>query len=143
MNISEHGLSLIKEHEGLRLVAYQDSVGVWTIGYGHTKGVQAGQEITESYAEALLKEDVRAAENCIEKLVTVPLTQGEFDALCSFTFNLGCGALRNSTLLKKLNDSNYDGAAEEFKRWNHAGGKVLEGLTKRRLAEAQRFEATA
>lgn len=143
MNISDLGLDLIRSHEGLRLVAYQDSVGVWTIGYGHTKGVTEAMAITVGQAEAFLRDDVRQVENCIDKLVTVPLTQGEFDALCSFVFNLGCGSLRNSTLLKKLNDSDYDGASEEFGKWNHAGGKILEGLTKRRLAEAERFESTA
>lgn len=143
MNASERGIELIKAHEGLRLEAYRDSVGVLTIGYGHTHGVLEGQAITEQEADAMLREDLKAAENCVEHLVCVPLTQGEFDALCSFAFNLGCSALRNSTLLKKLNDSDYDGAAAEFSRWNHAGGKVLDGLTKRRSAEAERFESTA
>ena len=142
MNISERGLDLIKHHEGLRLQAYQDSVGVWTIGYGHTAGVKAGDVCTEEQADLWLHMDLHNAEVCIEKCVAVPLTQGEFDAICSFTFNLGCGALRNSTLLRKLNASDYDGAVAEFKKWDHAGGKQLAGLTKRRAAEADLFEDT-
>ena len=94
-------------------------------------------------AEDRLKEDVHHAENCVNSLVAVPLTQGEFDALCSFAFNLGCSALRKSTLLRLLNQSDYDGAAAEFRKWNKAGGEVLAGLTKRRFEESQRFEDTA
>lgn len=140
MNISEAGLNLIKKHEGLKLEAYQDSVGVWTIGFGSTKGVKEGMVITPFEAEERLKGDVHEAEKCVDHLVSVPLTQNEFDALCSFAFNLGCGALRGSTLLRKLNNSDYDGASAEFKKWDHAGGKVLAGLTKRRADEADLFE---
>ena len=140
MNISDNGLDLIKKHEGLRLEAYQDSVGVWTIGYGHTAGVKEGDTCTEEEANAYLREDAKSAERCVNSCVAVPLTQNEFDALCSFAFNLGCTSLRNSTLLRKLNDSDFDGAAAEFQKWNHAGGKVLAGLTKRREDEAQLFE---
>ena len=143
MSISPRGLDLIKQHEGCRLEAYQDSVGIWTIGYGHTLGVKAGDTCTQEQADAYLKADVHSAENCIEKSVTSSLSQGEFDALCSFTFNLGCAALRNSTLLRKLNSGDYDGAAAEFKKWDHAGGKQLAGLTKRRADEAELFEAVA
>lgn len=142
MNISERGLELIKEFEGCRLEAYQDSVGIWTVGYGHTGSlVVSGLTITQAEADELLRHDLLVAENCIKTIVAVPLTQVEFDALCSFTFNLGCTALRNSTLLRKLNGSDYDGAAAEFKKWDHAGGKQLAGLTKRRAAEADLFEA--
>lgn len=143
MNISNEGLDLIRAHEGCRFSAYQDSVGVWTIGYGHTRGVKEGDTCTQAQADEWLKLDVLVAEQCVMQAVTVPLTQGEFDALVSFTFNLGCRALKNSTLLKMLNDSNYDGAAAEFSKWNHAGGVVLAGLTARREAERQRFEAMA
>ena len=143
MNISDEGLDLIREHEGCRLEAYKDSVGIWTCGYGHTYGVKEGDTCTQAQADAWLREDVRQAEVCVSGAVTVPLTQGEFDALVSFTYNLGCRALKNSTLLKLLNDSDYDGAAAEFKKWNHAGGAVLAGLTARREAERARFEAMA
>jgi lysozyme len=143
MNISERGLELIREHEGCRLEAYQDSVGIWTIGFGHTRGVKQGDVCTAEEAAAWLADDVKTAENCVSGAVSVELTQGEFDALVSFTFNLGCSALRNSTLLRKLNTADYDGAAAEFAKWNHAGGVVLAGLTARRQAEADRFEDTA
>lgn len=143
MNISDKGLELIKEFEGLRLSAYLDSVGIPTIGYGHTQNVHVGDICSMEQAENWLKEDIRIAERCVGKLVTVSLVQGEFDALCSFVFNLGCGRLRGSTLLRKLNSGDYDGAAAEFKRWNKAGGEELDGLTRRRIAEAERFEETA
>ena len=143
MRISQAGLTLIKGFEGLRLTAYKDSVGILTIGYGHTgKDVKEGDEITEQWADALLERDVLIAEKCVNGAVQVPITQGEFDALCSFVFNLGCARLRVSTLLRKLNDSDYDGAAAEFKRWNKAGGTVLAGLTRRRVAEVALFEST-
>ena len=143
MKISDDGLTLIKRFEGVRRVAYQDSVGVWTIGYGSTTEVDPGMRITQAEAEERLQKDVRHAEDCINSAVSVPLTQGEFDALCSFVFNLGCAAFRGSTLLRKLLDSDYDGAAAEFARWDKAGGRVLAGLTRRRAAEAARFEETA
>lgn len=140
MKIGDAGLALIKEYEGCRLEAYQDSVGIWTIGYGHTSGVQAGDKCTQDEADAWLLEDVKHAETCVNGAVTVPLTQNEFDALVSFVFNLGCKQFRSSTLLRKLLDSDYDGAAAELKRWNKAGGQVLAGLTKRRAAEEKLFE---
>ena len=113
------------------------------MGVGHTgPEVKHGLVIDQQEADEYLRKDVHVAESCVEKNVTVPLTQGEFDALVSFTFNLGCTALRNSTLLRKLNASDYDGAAAEFAKWNHAGGKVLAGLTTRREAERERFEET-
>jgi lysozyme len=140
MNISESGLALIKEHEGLRLDSYQDVVGVWTVGYGHTGAeVHEGLHITQDAANVLLLGDVETAEKCIQNCVAVTLTQSQFDALCSFVFNLGCTALRNSTLLRKLNAGDDVGAAEEFLRWNHAGGKIMAGLTKRRAEEMEMF----
>lgn len=143
MNISPEGLAIIKRFEGCRLVAYRDSVGILTIGYGSTRAVREGMTITQQEADLRLVDDVRNAEVCVNGCVTVPMTQGEFDALVSFAFNLGCRALKNSTLLKKLNDSDYDGARAEFAKWCHAGGKELPGLVARRSAEAQRFEAMA
>ena len=140
MNIGERGLALIREFEGVRLAAYLDSVGVPTIGYGHTKGVQMGDTCSQEQADQWLKEDCADAEDCVNSAVSVPLTQCEFDALVSFVFNLGCGAFRKSTLLRKLLDSDYDGAAIEFRKWDKAGGQVLAGLTRRRAAEARLFE---
>jgi lysozyme len=141
MQISEEGLNFIKRSEALRLEAYKDSVGIWTLGYGHIAGVHEGDSITEEQAEIFLRADLQTVEKCIANSVSVELTQGQYDALCSFVFNLGCVALRNSTLLRKLNSGDDVGAAEEFKRWNHAGGKELAGLTKRRAAESEMFLA--
>lgn len=140
LSISERGLDLIRDHEGCRLAAYKDSVGIATIGYGHTEGVKMGDTCTQAQAELWLRRDAERAERCVNGLVTVPLTQGEFDALCSFVFNLGCERLKKSTLLRKINDSDYDGAAAEFQKWVYAGGEKLAGLVARRDAEARLFE---
>lgn len=140
MKISQKGVGLVKKFEGLELKAYKDSVGVVTIGYGSTgPHVFMGQVITESQAEALLIKDLSRFESGVTELVKVPLTQNQFDALVSFSFNLGLGNLKSSTLLKKLNAKDYIGASKEFERWNKAGGKVLNGLTRRRLDEKELF----
>ncbi|HDS4423431.1 TPA: lysozyme [Enterobacter cloacae] len=144
MQTSEKGIALIKEFEGCRLTAYQDSVGVWTIGYGWTqpvdgKPIRAGMTIKQETAERLLKTGLVSYESDVSRLVKVGLTQGQFDALVSFTYNLGARSLSTSTLLRKLNAGDYAGAANEFQRWNKAGGKVLTGLTRRREAERALF----
>lgn len=140
MKISQKGINLIKTFEGLSLKAYKDSVGVVTIGYGSTgPHVSMGQIITEVQAETLLKSDIARFERGVSDLVTAPLNQNEFDALVSFSFNLGLGNLKSSTLLRKLNSLDCQGAAKEFERWNKAGGKVLAGLTRRRIAERDLF----
>ncbi|MTK06835.1 MAG: glycoside hydrolase family protein [Hungatella sp.] len=136
---SQAGINLIKSFEGLRLTAYQDSVGVWTIGYGHTSGVKSGMTITEAQAEAYLKSDLKSAENTVNNKVTYAISQNQFDALVSFTFNLGGGNFGSSTLLKKLNQGDINGAANEFDKWIYAGGEVLDGLVKRRAAEKEMF----
>ncbi len=144
MQISNKGIALIKQFEGLELQAYQDSVGVWTIGYGWTQPVD-GKPVTKSMvikpetAERLLKIGLVSYESDVSKLVKVKLTQGQFDALVSFAYNLGVRSLSTSTLLKKLNAGDYRGAADEFTRWNKAGGQVLAGLTRRREAERALF----
>ena len=138
---SENGIELIKSFEGRRLVAYQDSVGVWTIGYGHTKDVWEERLIIKSTADRLLAEDLAEFEKYVDNLVEVPLTQNQFDALVAWTFNLGPTNLSESTLLKKLNAGDYDAVSSEMKRWNKAGGEVLEGLVRRRAAEAELFNA--
>lgn len=141
MKISKKGLELIKAFEGLELKAYKDSVGILTIGYGSTGShVKSGMTITKEQAEELLKQDVSRFEKGVNDLVKVPLTQNQFDALVSFSFNLGLGNLKSSTLLRKLNASDYSGAANEFLRWNRAGGVVLKGLTRRRQTEKDIFE---
>src|SRR5258706_5105660 len=132
MKISEAGLEVIMDNEGLRLEAYQDIVGVWTIGFGHTGAeVKPGIIIKLEAAKGLLLSDVETSEKCVNNCVSGVITQGQFDALCSFVFNLGCSALRNSTLLRKLNDGDDVGAAEQFMHWNHAGGKVVAGFDPR------------
>lgn len=140
MHISQKGLDLIKSFEGLRLSAYKCPADVWTIGYGTTAGVKQGQTITKERADELLREDVARFEAQVLRLVKVPLTQGQFDALTSFVYNLGAGNLGNSTLLRLLNAGDYKGAAAQFDRWNKAGGKVLAGLVRRRAAERALFE---
>lgn len=137
--ISANGLAIIKKFEGLRLRAYQDSVGVWTIGYGHTKGVGNGMVIGEGQADAYLRSDADMAGVGIRSLVTVPLDQNQYDALVSFVFNLGIGNFKKSTLLKKLNQGDYQAASGEFGKWINAGGKPLPGLVNRREAERQLF----
>jgi len=139
MKISENGLNLIRSHEGCKLEAYLDSVGVPTVGYGHTLGVFMGQTITQDEADRLLQADMVSVEKCINNSIPFGITQNQFDALCSLTFNIGCGNLRNSTLLRKIQDGDDAGAAEEFGKWCHAGGKTLPGLVARREAEKQLF----
>jgi len=144
MQTSDKGIALIKEFEGCKLTAYQDSVGVWTIGYGWTqpvdgKPIRAGMTIKQETAERLLKTGLVSYESDVSRLVKVGLTQGQFDALVSFTYNLGSRSLSTSTLLLKLNAGDYTGAANEFLRWDKAGGKVLSGLTRRREAERALF----
>lgn len=140
MKISQKGLDLIKSFEGLELKAYKDSVGVLTIGWGSTGShVKQGMVITKEQAEELLKQDVSRFEKGVTELVKAPLNQNQFDALVSFSFNLGLGNLKSSTLLRKLNSLDYSGAANEFTRWNKADGRVLNGLTRRREAEKKLF----
>lgn len=140
MNIGAAGLALIKEFEGFRLKAYLCSGNVPTLGFGHTRGVKMGDSCTQAQADAWLLEDLKEAEACVNGAVTAPLTENEFSALVSLVFNIGCGAFRKSTLLRKLLKSDFDGVALQFRRWDKAGGKVVAGLTRRRLAEARLFE---
>ena len=139
MNLGYNGTKILKFFEGCKLTAYQDSVGVWTIGYGHTKGVYDGMTITQEEAEQMLLTELEEYEGYVEKYVTVPLTQNQFDALVVWVYNLGPTNFRNSTLLKELNSGNYTAAGKEITRWNKAGGKVLAGLVRRREAEAKLF----
>lgn len=139
LKISQRGLALIKQFEGCKLKAYQDSAGVWTIGYGHTKGVKKGDEIAQAQADEYLKQDAASAGDDVLRLVKVALNQNQFDALASFTFNLGAKNLISSTLLTRLNEGNYRAAADQFGRWVFAGGVLLQGLVKRRAAEKELF----
>jgi len=140
MKISQEGLSLIKKFEGCELDAYKCAAEVWTIGYGSTKGVKEGDTITQEEADKLLLHEMEEYEGYINNIVEVDLKQNEFDALVSWVFNLGPANLKASTLLKVLNAKDYQGVPEQIKRWNKAGGKVLEGLIRRREAEALLFE---
>lgn len=137
MKLSAAGLDLLKKSEGFRSRTYLDVAGRATIGYGHLLGPHESYagEISIAQAETMLEQDVTQAEQAVGRLVTAPLTQGQFDALVDFTFNLGAERLRSSTLLAKLNARSYDAAAEELLRWDHAGAKEVAGLKLRREAE--------
>lgn len=137
MKATDNCIQLIKRFEGLYLKAYVCPAGVLTIGYGHTRGVKPGDEINEMQAELYLMEDVEACEIQLNYL-TLPINQHQFDALCSFIFNLGIGNFMQSTLLKKLKAGDKT-AADEILRWDKSGGKVLPGLTARRKAEYDLF----
>ena len=140
MNTSAEGLALIKKFEGCELEAYQCSAGVWTIGYGHTKEVQKGDVWSQSHAEHMLEVELHEYESYINEYVTVALSQNQFDALVSWVYNLGPANLKASTMLKVLNKGQYEEVPAQMKRWNKAGGKVLEGLIRRREAEACLFK---
>ncbi|HKX36117.1 MAG TPA: lysozyme [Rhizorhapis sp.] len=140
--INAAGLALVKAHEGLRLEAYQDTSGIWTIGYGHTRGVKAGDSISAERAEQLLEADLMDAERAVAALVKVPLTDNQFSALVSFVFNLGEGAFARSTLLRKLNEGGHGLVPACLKSWIFDNGKVLQGLVKRRAAEAALWSMT-
>lgn len=139
MKASEQGIALIKKFEGCSLTAYQDSAGIWTIGYGHTLHVHAGDVITHETADVLLQSDVNRAGQAVNKQVKISLNQNQFDALVSFVFNLGESRFMSSTLLEKLNQGDLNGAAREFLRWDHAGHRVLPGLARRRADERALF----
>ena len=144
MNISKVGLDLIKSFEGCQLKAYKCPAGVWTIGWGTTEPINGikpheGMIITQQHADELLIKNLKGYENAVNKYVTYSINQNQFDALVSFAYNCGNGALKTSALLKKLNAGDVQGAANEFLRWNKANGKVLNGLTRRREAERKLF----
>ena len=152
--VSEDGIGLVKRFEGLHklqddgmVTAYRCPAGKWTIGYGSTKGIRSGMKLTEAECEQRLIHDLKDAEAEVKRSVTVPLTQGQYDALVSFVFNLGAGNFRSSTLLKRLNQGLYNDVPEQIMRWNKARveGKltVLNGLTRRRAAEAAIFSSDA
>ena len=142
MRMSAKGRELLKQREGVRLKAYQDSVGVWTIGVGHTSAaglpkVYKGLTITQAQADSILTADLVKFEQTVNKAVTVSLTQNEFDALVSLCFNIGQGAFSKSSVVRKLNSGDKKGAADAFLLWKNAGGKPI--LLKRRQAERLQF----
>jgi lysozyme len=133
------GEALLKSHEGLKLAPYRDAAGVWTIGYGHTHGVTANTAaITVEQADALLQWDIQRFETIVRELVSEPLNENEFSALVCLVFNVGSLPLQR-TLGHKLSLGDYQGAADEFLKWDHAGGKVVLGLQERRAAERTLF----
>lgn len=139
MTISNKGMNLIKEYEGCRLFAYRDSVGVATIGYGHTKGVKMGQAITQQQADEFLRSDLQPCENILNTC-GVNFRQEQFDALCSWIFNLGQGNFRNSTMLKYIMAGKEDtDITDQLVKWHNAGGFPMKGLKRRRIAEANMF----
>jgi lysozyme len=141
MLYSLSGLHLTERFEGCKLVAYQDSKGVWTIGYGHTAGVRPGMTCTQAQAEAWLQQDIAWAAGRVNADVHVPLSQNEFDSLVDFVFNCGTGNFEHSTLLKLINKDDLTDAANEFAKWDEAGGTVIAGLLRRRMAEEVEWAA--
>ena len=150
MNVSERGRALIQSFESCRLKAYKDGGGVTTIGWGATgPDIHMGMTVTQEWANARFDSDLGQFERDVESLVAVPVTQGQFDALVSFAYNCGSDidedkraeGLGDSTLLRLLNEGDYEGAANEFPKWNKDNGKVAPGLTRRRLAEAALFKS--
>ena len=139
MKTSSNGIDLIKHYEGCETEAYLCPANVWTIGYGHIKGVQEGDVITEQQAHDMLVEELEEYEGYVNTKVTVELNQDQFDALVSWVYNLGSGNFTSSTLLKVLNSGDYAGVPEQILRWNKANGQVLEGLSRRRESEAELF----
>lgn len=140
MRTSDEGISLIRHFEGCSLDAYLCPAGVWTIGYGHTREVKEGDVIDQEGAEALLIEDLEEFEGYVNSMTEIALKQNEFDALVSWTFNLGPTNLKTSTMLNRINYGPLSDVPYQMQRWNKAGGKVLAGLTKRRAAEAALWE---
>jgi len=145
MHINAAGLEIIKSFEGYSSNVYLDPIGIPTIGYGsiwdsHGHRVTINHpSISKDEGEILLRNEIKHVERAIEKLTEVPLTSNEFSALCSFTYNVGSGNYQASTLRNKLNDDDYDGAADEFPKWRRAGGRILKGLVRRREAEQELF----
>lgn len=140
MSVSNSGVDIICDFEGKRLVAYDDGVGVWTIGFGTTiypNGIKVkkGDVCTESEAKEYMAHDLKKFELAVNSAVTVPLNQNQFDALVSLAYNIGTNAFKNSTLVKKLNAGDYRGAADQFDVWINAGGKRMQGLVNRRARE--------
>lgn len=143
LTYSKNGLRLTELFEGNILSAYKDQHGLWTIGYGHTAGVRPGQTITQEQAVTYLESDIRTAAACVNDVVTVKLTQPQFDSLVDFAFNVGVTSFRHSTLLRDVNAGNFPEALSQFNLWDHCGGVVNAGLLRRREAEASEFSGNA
>lgn len=142
--VNDAGVALVREFEGCRLDAYRCPAGIPTIGYGATgPDIRMGMKWTQEEADERLAEDLARFAEGVERLVLVDLTDNQFAALVSFAYNVGLGALAGSTLLRKLNADDFQGAADQFARWNKGGGRVLPGLVRRRAAERDLFLSDA
>ena len=145
MKVSDKCVNMIKHHEGFVRKPYQDPIGLWTVGVGHLIGdgkklpKEWNKEFTDEEVDNILCEDLERFEIGIQRLTKVPLTQSQFDALVSFSFNVGLGNFQSSTLRSKLNRGDYEGASNEFPKWRKAGGKILKGLVRRRADERNLF----
>lgn len=135
MNCNPAGIALLKEIEGYRSRAYLDTGGVWTIGYGHTRGVYQGMECTREQAEAWLREDLSDAEEAIDRLVEYELESNEFSALCSFVYNIGTGNFSKSAVLRCLNNGDFDEVPDHMRAWKYDNKKIIHGLEVRREKE--------
>ncbi len=135
--INADGIALIKDYEGLHLTPYLCPAKIWTIGYGHTRTVHSGMQVTPDQADQMLDDDLRLIERAVQRAVQVPLNDNQFAALVSFAFNVGINNFQNSTLLKLLNRGWYEQVPAQLTRWNRANGEVMGGLSRRRAAEAQ------
>jgi len=136
---SSRGRDLIESVEGLRMKAYQDGNGVWTLAYGHTANVHPGDTCTQEQADAYLAGDLHQAEWAVNTFVKMPINQNQFDALCSFVYNIGSGNFSKSTMLKLLNEGKYEEAAQQFFVWVKVAGKFSQGLMNRRIKEETLF----
>lgn len=136
MNLSQNGIALIKRFEGCKLIAYQDVKGIWTIGYGFTKGVKPGDSMSQEACEARLLSEVRSYEAAVLQACIVAPSQNQFDALVCFAWNIGIAGMTTSSVIKYHNKKDIINAAKSFSLWNLAGGKVIQGLVNRRAAEA-------
>ena len=144
MDMSPDGLKRLIEREGMRLKAYRDTGGVWTICVGHTSAagppmVRPGMTATVEECTAILRKDVAKVENCVETIIRVPMAQHEFDAMVSLAYNIGCSAFRRSSVARHLNAGNRARAAGSFLLWNKDNGRVVKGLTNRRRSEMDQF----
>ena len=140
MDISKNGLEFIKLFEGFSAVPYRDVAGLKTVGFGHLiKEGEVFGAISSLEATALLHKDAQEAVDCVNDNVTRPVSQSQFDALCSFVYNIGCTSFKSSTLLRMVNDNRHDAVTGQFRRWTFAGGKASQGLLNRRIAEANLY----
>ena len=140
MKTNDKGISIVKSFEGCKLTAYLCPAKVWTIGYGTTSNVKQGMTITPDQANKLLAQDIAKFEASVDNLVTSNISENQFSALVSFAYNLGAGNLKSSTLLKKVNANPNDVTIKaEFVKWNKAGGKILDGLIRRRKVESELY----